>query len=95
MSTINKKKTGPKAGSKNDSTKTLADWYKVCNDFHNLGKKMSRTKFLKSDQTSEKCSGKHSPSNRLSVITTKSTFRKSLILMVVIKKEENSYVPSN
>ena len=60
MSTINNKKTGPKAGSKNDSTKTLADWYKVCNDFHNLGTKMSRTKFLNSDQTLEKFSGTQS-----------------------------------
>jgi len=60
MSTINKKKTGPKAGSKNDSTKTLADWYKVCNDFHTLGTKMSRTQFLKSDLTSEKFSGTQS-----------------------------------
>ena len=57
MFTINKNKPGPKAGVKNNSEKTLADWYQVCDDYYTLDTIMSKTQFLKSDRTADKFSG--------------------------------------
>ena len=63
MSTTNKSKTGPKPNSKN-VYKTNAEWYKVCHDYVNLPTIMAKSKFLKSDLTSEKFSG--TPSEQVS-----------------------------
>ena len=60
MVTINKNKTGPRHGLKNNSEKTLADWYQVCDDYYNLGTMMSKAKFLKSDRTADKFLGTQS-----------------------------------
>ena len=57
MFTTNKNKTGPRHGLKNNSERTLADWYQVCEDYSNLGTMMSKTQFLQSDQTADKFSG--------------------------------------
>ena len=57
MFTINKTKTGPKAGVKNNSEKTLADWYQVCDDYYTLDTMTSKAQFLQSDRTTDKFSG--------------------------------------
>ena len=68
MVTINKNKTGPRHGLKNNSEKTHADWYQVCDDYYNLGTMMSKAKFLKSNRTADKFSGTQSERQTFSTI---------------------------
>ena len=62
MFTTNKNKTGPRHGLTNNSERTLADWYQVCDDYYNLGTftMMSKAQFLQSDRTADKFSGTQS-----------------------------------